>query len=135
MPRKNHRPHHPQAQRSIRVELGLPPKAAIPGTPVEQLVIPDGRCFLNPRKPKAYYDTEAKAARALRQAQRKRAKTGSAHVEKRYYRCTYYLVDGINFRFTVREQAVKAAKGAPIEKVTHFHLTSRETYTPKESAS
>jgi len=133
--RKNHRPNRPQNQRSTRIELGLPPRATIPPTPVDQVVIPDGRCFLNPAKPKAFYNTESKAAKALKQAQRKRLKTGSAHVEKRFYRCTYWLVDGINYRFLNHEDALQRAaeRGitTPLEKVEHWHLTSRESYDPK----
>lgn len=56
--------------------------------PVEKLVIPSGKCsFQNPRRPKAIFTTKALAEEGLKQAQLKRAKTGSGHVEKRVYQC------------------------------------------------
>lgn len=59
-----------------------------PRVRVEDLVMPDGQCrFQTPRKPKARFATEEKAAKALAQAQRQRARMGSTHVEKRYYPC------------------------------------------------
>lgn len=73
----------------------------------EDLIVPDGMCLRNPRKPKAKFDTEAKAGAALRQAQRMRARQGSAHVEKRYYPCP---------------EAEGGCGG--------YHLTSRESYDP-----
>lgn len=62
--------------------------ALLPRTKVEDLVLPDGQCsFQSPRFPKARFATEAKAAKALAQAQATRARRGSTHVEKRYYAC------------------------------------------------
>lgn len=78
---------------------------SIPRTPVDELVLPDGMCMANPRKPKAYFLGEDKAQRALEQAQRARARMGSGHVEKRYYRCDH-----------------------PVRPCGGFHLTSREDY-------
>lgn len=69
------------------------------------LVLPDGTCRFQ-GKPKAMFSTEAKAAKALRQAQKQRERTGSGHVEKRYYACPEGGCGG-------------------------FHLTSRETFDEK----
>lgn len=71
---------------------------------VSDMVIPDGSCLRNPARPKAKFDTEEKASIALEQAQRMRARMGSGHVEKRYYKCPDDRGCG------------------------GFHLTSRETY-------
>lgn len=79
----------------------------IPRVEAESLIIPDGQCRRNPRFPKAIFRTEEKAAKALRQAQQMRARSGSAHVEKRYYACL---------------ESEGGCGG--------FHLTSRDTYTP-----
>ena len=70
---------------------------------LRDLVIPDGKCYRNPRRPKDIFLTEEKAAKALEQARRQRARMGSAYVEKRYYPCEFH-------------------------GVAHFHLTSRETF-------
>lgn len=78
-----------------------------PRIPVNELVMPDGRCTRNPRRPKDIFRTEEKAQRALEQAQRTRARMGSGHVEKRYYEC---------------EVAEGGCGG--------YHLTSREAYDP-----
>jgi hypothetical protein len=60
----------------------------MPRVPVEDMVLPDGQCrFQSPRKAKARFATKEKAAKALVQAQHQRARTGSLHVEKRYYKC------------------------------------------------
>jgi hypothetical protein len=76
----------------------------LPRIRVEELVMPDGQCrFQSPRKPKARFATEEKAAKALVQAQHQRARVGSPHVEKRYYACPEGGCGG-------------------------FHLTSRETF-------
>lgn len=63
-----------------------PPKMEQPRVKVEQIIIPDGSCSFYAR-PKARFATEEKAAAALKQAQQQRARTGSTHVEKRYYPC------------------------------------------------
>lgn len=76
-----------------------------PRIPVDELVIPDGMCMANPRKPKAFFSTETKARKALEQAQRVRARMGSGHVEKRYYKCDH-----------------------PVRNCGGYHLTSRESY-------
>jgi hypothetical protein len=60
----------------------------VPRVPVEEMVLPDGKCTFQGRAhPKARFGTEAKAAKALAQAQALRRRTGSTHVEKRYYPC------------------------------------------------
>lgn len=77
---------------------------SVPGqAPLEKMVLPDGQCTAFSPRPKARFATEEKAAQALRQAQKVRARTGSTHVEKRYYRCP------------------KGGCGG-------FHLTSREVF-------
>lgn len=56
--------------------------------PLEDMVMPDGICsFVAKRKPKVRFSTEEKALQALSQAQRKRAATGSTHVEKSIFPC------------------------------------------------
>jgi len=70
---------------------------------VDELIIPDGRCEDHGWKPRPYFNTEAKAAKVLEQAQRQRAGIGSGHVEKRYYEC-------------------------PTHPGERWHLTSREEY-------
>jgi hypothetical protein len=77
--------------RLVRRQRGQSPVKAhkqVPRTNVEEMVLPDGQCtFMNPRRPKARFATKDKAAAALRQAQVQRARSGSHHVEKRFYRC------------------------------------------------
>lgn len=75
--------------RRQRGELHLPkPHHQQPRLRLEELVLPDGQCrFMNPRRPKARFDTKAKAEKALVQAQQQRARSGSLHVEKRVYPC------------------------------------------------
>lgn len=82
---KNIKGRNPRRQRG---EAPLPkPKTPTTRIALEDIVMPDGQCHLNKRKPKAMFATKEKAERALRQAQAKRAYTGSGHVEKRVYRC------------------------------------------------
>ena len=78
-----------------------------PRVELRDLVMPDGRCMRNPRRPKDIFLTEEKAQRALEQAQRTRIRMGSGHMEKRFYRCE--VADG-------------GCGG--------HHLTSRESYDP-----
>lgn len=73
---------------------------------VEEMVLPDGQCEFQSKRPKARFATEARAAKALAQAQRQRARIGSGHVEKRYYACPEGGCGG-------------------------YHLTSRETFDVK----
>lgn len=80
---------------------------SVPRANAEDLVIPDGSCLRNPRKPKAKFNTETKAATALRQAQAQRTRMGTGHVEKRYYLCP---------------ESEGGCGG--------YHLTSREEYDP-----
>lgn len=70
---------------------------------LDELVMPDGMCTANPRKPKARFATQEKASLALDQAQRLRESRGSLHVEKRFYLCP---------------------------DCAGYHLTSRESYDP-----
>lgn len=109
MARKNDRA---QKKRLNRREKGAPRRLAdprIPRTSIEELVLPDGQCRLNRRRPKARFATKEKAQEALRQAQRTRARTGSAYVEKRVYACPEGGCGG-------------------------FHLTSREEFEDKAPA-
>lgn len=98
--RSNTKGRLPRRQRGERpAKISVP----TPRNPVEDMIIPDGQCtFMNPRKPKARFATPEKAAKALRQAQRLRARTGSKHVEKRYYRCPEGGCGG--YHLTSREQ-------------------------------
>ena len=85
--------------------------AGPPRPPIEDIVVPRGRCFRNSRKGKLRF-SEADAPKALKQAQANRARTGSAHCEERYYEC-------------------KISEGG----CGDFHLTSRQEYTPKGGAA
>jgi len=87
--------------------MGVPMMKVIPRVEIDDLVIPDGMCYRNPRKPKAKFIAEASAAKALAQAQAQRRRMGSSHMEKRYYPC----------------EVAEGGCGA-------FHLTSREEYDP-----
>jgi len=78
-------------------------KVEQPRIPLEDIVLPDGQCFFpKRRKPKARFATRAKADKALAQAQHQRARTGSAHVEKRVYTCPEGGCGG--FHLTSREE-------------------------------
>ena len=89
--------------RRQRGEGRAPKKTDIPRVQVEDLVMPDGNCtFQSPRRPKARFATESKAAAALSQAQRQRARMGSNRVEKRYYACPEGGCGG--FHLTSREE-------------------------------
>lgn len=92
--RRNRRAARPQARRQQR--SGMP---AAP--PLEALVIPRGRC---PRNGKLRF-SEEDAPKALEQARIKRIRTGSAHMEERFYEC----------------ELTKGGCG-------DFHLTSRTSY-------
>lgn len=85
-----------------------PKREAPPPIPIEALVMPDGKCSFQGR-PKARFATKEKAQKALRQAQMKRARVGSGHVEKRYYAC-------------------------PDGGCGGYHLTSREEYRERKRA-
>lgn len=79
----------------------------IPRVDASALIIPDGSCVRNPRRTKAKFNTEEKAAAALRQAQQQRIRRGSGHMECRYYHCP---------------ESEGGCGG--------YHLTSREEYDP-----
>lgn len=90
--------------RRERGQAPLRPVKQQPRVQLEDLVLPDGMCrFQTKRRPKARFATVEKAEKALVQAQQQRARTGSAHIEKRYYRCPEGGCGG-------------------------YHLTSREAY-------
>lgn len=74
--RRNRRSTRPQARRQQR--------ASVPAAPaLDALVIPRGRC---PRSGKLRF-AEKDAPKALEQARIKRIRSGSAHMEERYYEC------------------------------------------------
>lgn len=62
-------------------------RSNIPRLRLDELVIPDGKCFFRSRKGKDIFLGEEKAATALRHAQQQHIRKGSGHVEKRYYPC------------------------------------------------
>lgn len=70
---------------------------------VEKMVTPDGKCYRQSRSGKDIFLTEDKARRALKQVQAQRRRSGTGHVEKRYYPCPEGGCGG-------------------------YHLTSRESY-------
>ena len=78
-----------------------------PRVDLTDLVMPDGRCMRNPRRPKDIFYSVEKAQKALEQAQRTRIRMGSGHMEKRFYLC-------------------KESEGG----CGGHHLTSRESYDP-----
>lgn len=80
MPRKNHRPTRPQAQRRTDGSAG---HRTPPPPPVETMVTPTGVC---PTR-KLRFFPEAEAQAALRQAQAKRARLKASNGEQRYYAC------------------------------------------------
>lgn len=92
MPRKNRNVGRPNSASRRLAEKGQRPfEPSITEQqrrrPVEAIVIPDGKCMRNHRKPKARFATEEKARRALKQAQEDRRRIGSGHVERRFYYC------------------------------------------------
>jgi hypothetical protein len=101
MGRKNNRGGRPQARRKADGTRG---RATPPPPPLEALVVPRGKCFFRSRKGKLRF-SKADAPAALRQAQAKRQRTGSAHMEERVYECP-------------------VAQGG----CGDWHLTSRTTY-------
>lgn len=96
MPRRNSKVRTRKVKRDR--EKGVPrvKMHEQPRVKLEDIVLPDGRCGR-----KARFATKDKADAALRQAQHERARRGSTHVEKRYYRC---------------------------DRCDGYHLTSREAY-------
>lgn len=108
MGRKNTRNNQRPQQR--RRADGLPTIRRTPPPPIEQMVVPKGRCFHRSRHGKLRF-TREEVDKALRQAQRNRAARGSHHVEERYYEC----------------EVDRGGCG-------DFHLTSRTEYTPRGQA-
>lgn len=78
--------------------------------PVEKLIMPSGQCSFQSKRSKAIFATKEIANEALKQAQLKRAKTGSGHVEKRVYACPeggcggYHLSSRESFDEKIRVQ-------------------------------
>lgn len=108
MPRKNRNRRSPQARRRQDGTHGV--RSSHQAPPVETLVVPNGRCFRNSRKGKLRF-TKDVVEKALRQAQASRKARGTTYAENRYYECL-------------------VAEGG----CGDFHLTSRETYTPRSNA-
>ena len=80
MGRKNHRTRPTQTRWR---EVGKTPKRTLP--PIEEMVIPKGRCHFPHRKLKF---TQTEAAEALAQAKQTREARGQqGHAEKRAYEC------------------------------------------------
>lgn len=85
---KSARRRNTRLDRRAKGERRLPPREISRyRVKPEEMVVPDGQCRAWGRRPKARFATEAKARIALDQAQKQRARMGSAHVEKRYYPC------------------------------------------------
>lgn len=106
MSRKNSsaRRKNTRLDRRQKGEIRQPKALEIPRVKAEDIILPDGQCFFqSPGKGKARFSTEARAAKALRQAQVQRRRTGATRVEKRYYAC-------------------------PDGGCGGFHLTSREAF-------
>ena len=102
MPRRNRNAHRTVKARGDDREKD----PSQPRVKVEDLILPDGQCTFQGRRPKARFGTKEKADRALAQAQKQRARVGSGHVEKRVYKCPEGGCGG-------------------------YHLTSREVYEEK----
>lgn len=100
--RSNDRGRLQRRQRGERPIKAVGPTAPLGGD-LSKIILPDGQCTAFSIRPKARFATEEKAAAALRQAQKVRARQGSTHVEKRFYPCPEGGCGG-------------------------FHLTSREAY-------
>lgn len=75
---------------------------SVPDADLSKIVLPDGQCTVFSIRPKARFATREKAAAALAQAQKVRARQGSLHVEKRFYPCPEGGCGG--FHLTSREQ-------------------------------
>jgi len=110
MPRRNSRPHRKQVK---RLKPGqATPRARRPDRardPLDQLVLPVGRCFFKSRKGKLTFATEADAEKALKQAAAKREHQLNGHVESRFYPC-------------------------PPDGCGGFHLTSRDEYEERPAS-
>jgi hypothetical protein len=103
MPRRNTAGARKNSRRDRRQKgVGRTPKPVIPRVRLDDLVLPDGQCRFQTRKPKARFDTKDKAEKALVQAQKQRERTGSTHVEKRVYKCPEGGCGG--WHLTSREQ-------------------------------
>lgn len=86
MPRKNRSKGRPQARRKRPDEVTFVAPRSLPKPPpVEQMIMPHGRCHLRHGKLR-FHQHEVSAA--LRQAQALRRSRGQeAHMEKRFYEC------------------------------------------------
>jgi hypothetical protein len=85
-------------------------RSHLPPIPIEQTVVPKGKCFIRSRYGKLKF-TKDEVNKALRHAQHGRAIKGSGKVEARYYSCEDGRPDGCGF----------------------WHLTSRTEYQGKSA--
>lgn len=100
MSRRNHRNSKPQARRREDGSKGQ--RNTHVRVPLEQMIVPKGKCYFRSRGGKMIF-TQEEARAALKQAQTGRRRAGSAYAEKRVYECPEGGCGG-------------------------WHLTSRETY-------
>lgn len=87
MPRKNSngtKPRHRSKYAPAPVKRSRDTK--LKPIPLDQIVVPVGRCYLNHRKGKLKFTAE-QVDRALSQAQHGRALKGQSYAEERYYLC------------------------------------------------
>ena len=85
--RRRNAPH--ALRRGQKGEPRIAPRTnhSIARVPAEDLIIPDGHCHKNPKRPLVKFNTEEKARAALEQAQIMRARMRSGRVEKRFFKC------------------------------------------------
>lgn len=80
MGRKNHRRRRPQAMRRMDGTRG---QKRPPAPPIEQMVMPHGRCLRSRKLRFHAHEIE----RALEQAKANRRSKGQMYVEERFYEC------------------------------------------------
>jgi hypothetical protein len=81
---------------------------APPPPPVNQLIVPTGKCYFRSRRGKLIFANEQIARKALQQAKAARQRAGSPYVERRAYACPQGGCGG-------------------------WHLTSREAYQERSA--
>lgn len=108
MARKNRNTRHRQAPRRADGLPATKPGRRTPRVPIEQMVVPVGKCYFRSRHGKLRF-TEAEIEKVLRQVRLDRESKGIAHAEQRYYPC-------------------------PEGGCGDFHLTSRTEYTPRSTS-
>lgn len=108
MPRKNSRVPRRKTRREFQSRTPHPARLA--PIPIEQTVVPKGKCFVRSRHGKLKF-TKAEVDTALRHAQHNRKMKGSGKVEERYYCCEDGRPEGCGF----------------------YHLTSLSTWEAKRA--